>query len=755
MYDVLLNAFNTGEISPDLYGRVDIPKVQKGYKTLQNFYVNIQGTAYFRGGWSYALNAGGKKLTLDFTYSPNDAYTMELGNQTLRLIRDKKYILNEDGTVLELKTPYKFEDLFYENGEAAINKAQANDVVYLFCGKYPQMRLERFAENKFELVSVDYGADGGFEDLNTKKDKRVWVSARTGDITINATEPIFKAGHVDGLFYVAPVNFDGVYNWSEGRTVKSGQRIISDNKTYIAQNEGTTGYSKPTHTEGTNTDGGVNWIYEDPGYGVAKIKTVAEDGKSCTATVLNAMPYVVVGEDRKTYKWKFGSWCQEYGYPTHGCFHRERLVFGRDRRLWLSWTDDFENFAEYDFGKMTSQCGFSFNISTSRVTGRIQWLMSSRDLIVGTTTGIVSIGESSTSDVFYAGNVRSYGHTDDRCTLMEPVRVGQRLIFLINDGKKVKELIPTSSSYIYDSQEISQFAEHINVGGIIKMVHQTNPFDVVYCLKADGSLSCLLDMPEQEGLAWYRFKTDGFIESINLEGDYLVACVRRYVVDENGQQQEQHYIEYLEAPFLGFFDKTEADFENLKEYESYLITALLEPQKKANYLDSSVIIQKDEPFDTITQGLEHLAGRTVRIVSEGGIEPDQIVTLVNDKWSLKLQEPTRIAIIGLPYMGVIAPCQMEIQGTTAQFKTKRIIKVGLRLYNSMGGQAGPSMDKMTDILTRSGKDNLNNPIPLFSGDRPLEHFPGNYELGTQLLITQPYPLPFAIQGILYKVDVNL
>ena len=86
-----LTVANGGEVSPDLYGRFDVPKVANGYKTIMNFIVTIQGTAYFRGGFKYLAKTKdrAKKSYLDdFTYTEQDAYILEWGDKYVRFYRN-------------------------------------------------------------------------------------------------------------------------------------------------------------------------------------------------------------------------------------------------------------------------------------------------------------------------------------------------------------------------------------------------------------------------------------------------------------------------------------------------------------------------------------------------------------------------------------------------------------------------------------------------------------------------------------------
>lgn len=754
----VLRAFNSGEVSPDLYGRDDIAKVNAGCIVCDNMLLTIQGAAYYRGGMKYAgqTKNNTKVLLMDFSYNETDCYTLEFGNKYVRFYRNQKLLTDSSGNPLELATPYALADLFDAEGEPTLNKAQSGDLVYIFQSqsKYPTQALERNADGSFSIYEVDYGEDGGFEDINKDQDMRVYASKQSGDdVVITATHSIFKQGHIGGLFYIEPINFNGIYNWAEGKDIANNQRIISDYKTYISTGSGTSGYATPKHTEGTSTDGKINWKYEDCGYGIGKIKSVAADGKSCVVKALLPFPFACCGADRKTWKYKFGSWCEEYGYPACGCFHRERLCVARGSRVWFSWTDDFENFSEKDFGKITYETGFSFNVSSGITVGSIRWLQSGRDLICGTDVNIVAIAESNTSDLFYVSNCRSYEQTRDACCGIQPVRIGQRFVFMDITRKSADILFYNATNYQHDSDTIQTYAKHICVEGVTDMVRIREPFDVIYCLKSNGALSCCLYSPNQEGLAWYRLKTDGIIQSISKDCNNLALCVKRTKIIE-GVEQDNYGVEFLQNPFQGFFSKTLADFNTEKEYKQYCIDALLETQKEACYLDGSIIISSDTAFDTIDTGIDHLAGRKVSILSEGGVEPQQEVKLVNGKWTITLGTPSKIAIVGLPYTGVIIPTPMEGDGqTSARARKKRVSAMGFRVYNSMGGKYGATMDTLRDVLSRSGGDNLNNPIPLYSGDIEMATFNGDYDETERIIFVQPYPLPFTLQAIVFEFEV--
>lgn len=92
-----LTAFVSGEISPSLYGRVDIDKERVAATTLRNLYVNYRGGANSRAGTSFV---GFSKQTgrnfpprvLDFQFSINQGLMLEFGNFYMRVVFNGEFV---------------------------------------------------------------------------------------------------------------------------------------------------------------------------------------------------------------------------------------------------------------------------------------------------------------------------------------------------------------------------------------------------------------------------------------------------------------------------------------------------------------------------------------------------------------------------------------------------------------------------------------------------------------------------------------
>lgn len=89
----ILTNFTAGELSPRLYGRVDLAKYQNGARELTNFTVLPQGGARKRGGSQFiaAVKDDTARL-IEFTFSTEQAYMLEFGEYYIRFYKDRSAI---------------------------------------------------------------------------------------------------------------------------------------------------------------------------------------------------------------------------------------------------------------------------------------------------------------------------------------------------------------------------------------------------------------------------------------------------------------------------------------------------------------------------------------------------------------------------------------------------------------------------------------------------------------------------------------
>lgn len=559
-------SFNAGEFSPTLEGRVDVAKYASSCQSITNFVPMVQGPAQRRSGTRFVTEVKDSDVQtwlLRFEFSEDQAYILEFGDYYIRFytnhaqlttgavtgwLTGTAYVVGDlrtnggisyycevahtsgtfatdlaagkwyalSGAIYEIPSPYAAADLTDSLGQLRLRTVQSADIVYMVHPDYPPQKLQRFAATKWiieELLTIE----GPFEDVDPEETVTVYASAETGTITLTASSGIFEAGDVGSLFYLEQKLVDIVTQWESGKSITAGNRRRSDGKTYEAINSATTGVNKPTHSIGSQYDGdtGVLWAFRDAGYGHVRI-TGYTNSTTVTAEVITRIPSAAVGSGNASTRWAFGKWSDVNGYPEQVVFFRERLCFTKDQDVEMSVVGDFENFARKNTsGEVVVDQAISIRISSDQVN-KVQWLSSSKGLLVGTAGAEYVIKELTTNEAFGPTNVTVVNQSPFGSREVIPVQVGEAVLFVQRSGRKLRELMYDFGSDQYKSIDTTVLSEHITYGGIIDMAYQQEPNSVVWCVRSDGLLLGFTYNKEQDVLGWHKHQ---------LGGSGIVECV--------------------------------------------------------------------------------------------------------------------------------------------------------------------------------------------------------------------------------------
>lgn len=94
---VIQTAFTGGEVSPDLYGRVDMAKFHLGASTCRNCFISYRGGAFSRAGslfvgQSKQPGVAPRPRLINFQFSNDQGYALEWGEKYVRFIQNGAYI---------------------------------------------------------------------------------------------------------------------------------------------------------------------------------------------------------------------------------------------------------------------------------------------------------------------------------------------------------------------------------------------------------------------------------------------------------------------------------------------------------------------------------------------------------------------------------------------------------------------------------------------------------------------------------------
>ncbi len=188
-------SFAGGELSPSLWGRVDLNKYAVGLRRLENFIVHPHGGVSRRPGMRFAALAKGKCRLVAFQYNAEQSYVLEFGNKYVRFFKDGRPLMN-GGALLEVATPYAGAEL------NDLKFTQSADVLFICHGAHVPMELTRYAENDWRLTAFAF-KNGPFCVKGEGQNKiRLSLSTGSEQVTMGADFPLFTRGHVGSLWQV-------------------------------------------------------------------------------------------------------------------------------------------------------------------------------------------------------------------------------------------------------------------------------------------------------------------------------------------------------------------------------------------------------------------------------------------------------------------------------------------------------------------------------------------------------------------------
>ena len=704
-----------------------------------------------------------RSFLFPFRYSNKVAYVVEFSHRKIRLYAKKSLVSNfgvDVGEIgintaddfssyppLEIVSPYSFDDL-WDNEELCckIQTIQHSDVLYIFNEKYPIMTLKRYSNIDWRLEELEL-KNGPFLAMNTG-DVLIKCNEELEDVTtLTASDDLFVETDVGRLVRLR-IYDDNTLPWSSNLSVEKNAIYCSDNKYYMALDEGATGSVKPVHSEGTRSDGKVRWKFLHDGLGVVKISEFI-DAKNVKAKVCKRLPEAI---REGTLYWEFGMLHSGSSYPKSGAFFRNRFAFlintSTGPNVCLSVSGDYNNFEDLELGEATAETAITVPVLNTEFNEG-KWLYSGDVLFVGTGTAEFYIDSLSQNSAMAGDNIKISQISSVGSKAIKPIGVGGHVFFVDRYGLGIRDLVYNYYNDGYDPIDISLLGKHLFKSRIVDIAYQETPDKIIWCLMGDGTLSAITFLAEQEVIAFSRHDFSGSCESIavipNFEECYDEVWLEISRVIENANLRTVECLD-LGIPRISLEHKEIASGdENLQQLE-YV-------QNNAMYLDGAVKFERDVDNDSLEiSGLSHLNGKLVSIFADGEILPSQLV--IDGK--LELASHFVKALVGLPIVSqyVPQPTMVPSQFGNGLGEKYRISRVKLLLYLSGGGQVGVSVDKLTDILYRNTDCEMGKVQNLFSGyiDVLVNSSVNSGEEMATFVLQSSSPLPMNILGMIPSID---
>ena len=434
-----------------------------------------------------------------------------------------------------------------------------------------------------------------------------------------------------------------------------------------------------------------------------------------------------------TADWKLGAFSDTTGHPSCVSFYEQRLVFAgttsEPQTVFFSKAGDYENMTS----GTNADDAMVYTIAANQVNV-IRYLKAQRTLVIGTTAAEYTVSADGTDASITPTNITIKKQSSYGSANVDAVTAGNAILFLQKAKRKIRELAYNFDSDSYVAPDLTILNDAVTDSGIVQMEWQQEPDNILWCVREDGQLAALTYQRSEAVVSWHRHILGGtfgsgnaVVESIasisgEINEDELWVIVKRTV---NGAT-----VRYVEC-FSDFdFDETAAtDFKFLDSHLSYSGSAT-----------SSL------------SGLDHLEGQTVSILADGSVHANKVVS----SGAISLDRSVTKAVVGLAYDSVLQTMRIEggaAEGTS-QGKIKRISKVVLRLFETVGVKVGPSLTNLETIPFRTTSSNLSAPVDtLIEGDKEIE-FDDDYNSDGHIFIKQDQPLPASILAIYPTLVTN-
>ena len=724
----LIRSFAGGEITPELFGRVDLGKNQTGLAKCLNFIVLPHGPITRRPGTTYVREVKDSSAVgwlLPFAFSASQTMALEFGNLYVRF--------HTMGAVLAVGTPAAYSGATaYTPGDLVASGGTNYLCIANTTGNAPPNATYWYAQpatGEYEVPTPYTTAH--LPDLHFKQSSDVFTIMHPS----YPTRELRRAGALK--WYTSAVSFAPALAAPTGlaaaNTVGTGTVTYSYVVTAVAENgvDESLAQTPATCTNNLLTAGNYNTITWTASTGASRYNVYKLTGGVHSyigqASGLTFKDDNFLGDQTKTPPESLFTLNTGTGeYPSTGAYHDQRRCFaGTDndpQGLVLSRSATETNLT----ASIPSQ---GDDAITARIAAqqqnRIRHLVPLTDLIALTAGGEWRIYGGNTETITPSSiTIKPQGYSG--ANNVQPVVTSGSVLYAQARGSRIRELAynETSQGSTYKSVDLSIMAPHLFNGyTITQLAYASGPDQIAWAIRSDGVLLGLTYVPEHQVYAWHQHTTDGLFESICVvaEGneDVLYTIVKRTVGGVT-----QRYVERLSSRMF----------------------ALLED---AFFVDCGLTYE-GAAAASLT-GLDHLEGEEVAILANGSVHPRRTVTA----GAVTLDASYTKVHVGLPIIADAQTLPLVLDGAQAagQGTYKNVNEVRLRVYQSSGVQAGPAFNKLREYPSRAVSDPYGSPPALRTGELTLSPDP---EWGTDgtVCVRKDDPLPLTLLSLVAVVTTG-
>lgn len=430
--------------------------------------------------------------------------------------------------------------------------------------------------------------------------------------------------------------------------------------------------------------------------------------------------------------WQEGAWSDRQGYPTAVALHSGRLAHSGSSNLWLSVSDDYENFDDETEG----EAGPIARTLGSGPVDSIYYLLSAIRLLIGTAGAELHLRTSNEDEPVTPSNCVARPVSTQGSSNVRALKMDANGVFVQRSGRRV---------FMVGDQviELTLLVPDLLAAGIVSVAIQRQPETRLHCVLSDGRVGILTFEPQEEVLCWSIWETlsgDAVEKAMILPGtvnDRVYYHIRRTI---NGSTKR-----YLER--WATEDECIGDTglswlaDCAKRYTDTGRTAALTGYSHLE--GESVIVWADDTGQSY-------AGKDLSY-DTGGVQKTYTVS----SGGVTLGEAVHHAVAGLPYTADWKSTKLAYSAEFGLAQMKRVENIAFVLYKThnnalyFGNDTG-TLDPMSRKIDAGARVDSRKIYETF--DKLAMAFPGLWNEDSRIVLRAKAPRPCTVLAAIPTVD---